>query len=276
MANTDTHKHDLHDKVPPVARHAEHTAPQEASGNAAGKGQRSPSRGCCFTPIRDSPGAAMVPCARPPSSACNRLTATARCGSVLQRAGAPGSSSARQSLPRAAGHSDPLAVQREDPPGATTTPATPAPAPAAEPASDPAIDALDLSPTAKAAALALKKLHPEIVFTSGRRDVTEQAHAMAVNIVSSKNRNWIKDTYKSAATLQQWVDDHAEATTVDAIATGLETSMNAMSDSDRGKVSKHLGGAAFDVQPQEKDADQIKTDIQALPGLASSCPPKAG
>jgi hypothetical protein len=58
---------------------------------------------------------------------------------------------------------------------------------------DPAIEALDLSDTARNAAYELKKKHPLVTFTSGRRDKQEQANAMAGNVVL--NRKWIKETY---------------------------------------------------------------------------------
>jgi hypothetical protein len=151
-----------------------------------------------------------------------------------------------------------------------TTPSEPTPvdAPVAAPVSDPEIDALDLAATAKAGAVELKKNHPGISFTSGRRNVAEQAHAMASNIVSGKDRKWIEKTYASAAALQKWVDDNPKATTVDEISKGLEDTMNGMSSADLGKVSKHLSGEAFDVQPQKTDADAIKKSIKALSGLS--------
>ena len=90
---------------------------------------------------------------------------------------------------------------------------------------------------------------------------------MASNIVSSKDRKWIEKTYASAAKLQKWVDDNPKSETVEEIAKGLEKTMKDMSDSDLAKVSKHLTGEAFDVQPQEKDAEKIKKDIKALPGI---------
>ena len=46
--------------------------------------------------------------------------------------------------------------------------------PAARPA-DAAIEALGLAPVAKAAAYELKRRHPDVVFTSGRRDIAAQA-----------------------------------------------------------------------------------------------------
>lgn len=137
-------------------------------------------------------------------------------------------------------------------------------------AEDAAIASLDLAPKVKEAANKLKEKHPDIVFTSGRRSVAEQASAMASNIVTSSDRKWIEQTYaKSDARdkLQEWVNKNPDAKTKDKIALGLETTMNAMSDSERGRISKHLSGEAFDIQPREKDAETIKNDIKALSGI---------
>jgi hypothetical protein len=159
---------------------------------------------------------------------------------------------------------------------------TPAAVPAVESTSaavvsDTDIDALDLSATVKERAKELKTKHPDISFTSGRRDVASQAQAMAINIVTSKDRKWIEHVpYTAAGTLQKWVDNNPKATTVAAIAKGLEDTMNGMSETDRGKVSKHLTGEAFDVQPQVKDADAIKKDIRALSGLSKFLEKEAG
>jgi hypothetical protein len=132
---------------------------------------------------------------------------------------------------------------------------------------DSEIEALGLAPVAKQAAYTLKTKHPEIKFTSGRRTVSEQAQAMAANIVASGNRKWISQVYVAGGDLQQWVDNHLDAKTVDDIARGLEDTLNQMTDEQRGKISKHLTGEAFDVQPQTKDSEQVKNDIRALPGL---------
>jgi hypothetical protein len=43
--------------------------------------------------------------------------------------------------------------------------------------------------------------------------------------------------------------------------------MNAASDGDVGKVSKHLSGDAFDVQPVDINAEAIKATIRGLAGL---------
>src|SRR5438552_18981740 len=60
---------------------------------------------------------------------------------------------------------------------------------------DAEIEALDLAATARTAAYALKKAHPSIRFTSGRRSKEDQARAMASNVV--KNRKWIEQTFAS-------------------------------------------------------------------------------
>jgi hypothetical protein len=131
-----------------------------------------------------------------------------------------------------------------------------------------AIEALDLAPVAKAAAYELKRLHPRVVFTSGRGDKAGQARAMASNVV--KNRKWIVQTYKASdacAACQKWVDDHPEATTQAQIQDGLLSVFNRLADNQLGVLSKHLSGNAFDVQPVDQGAEAIKASIRGLKGL---------
>ena len=133
---------------------------------------------------------------------------------------------------------------------------------------DPAIEALSLRGEARTAASALKKAHPSVKFTSGRRDKDDQARAMASNVV--KNRKWIGETYISGTVsnaCQKWVDDNPDKKTQDEIAEGLLSVMNAATDADLAKLSKHLSGDAFDVQPVETDAEAIKKTIRGLAGL---------
>ena len=129
------------------------------------------------------------------------------------------------------------------------------------------IEELQLTPVAKNAATILKSKHPNLVFTSGRRSIKQQAHAMAGNIVSLHDRKWIVKTYLAGAKLQAWVDQHPEAKTVDALTNGLEQTMNAMTEAERTKISRHLTGRAFDIRPVTLNAKKIKADIRALPGL---------
>ena len=129
------------------------------------------------------------------------------------------------------------------------------------------IDELQLEPVARQAATILKNKHPKLQFTSGRRTVRQQAHAMAANIVGLHERRWIENTYIAGAKLQEWVDLHPQAVTIDAITDGLEQTMNAMSQDELLKISRHLTGRAFDVRPVILNARVIKADIVRLPGL---------
>jgi len=90
------------------------------------------------------------------------------------------------------------------------------------------IEELDLTAVAESAARQLHQKYPQLEFTSGRRNVPQQAHAMAYNIVKTANRQWIAGTYKAAAKLQQWVDAHPNAKTIDDIAVGLQATMEAL------------------------------------------------
>jgi len=133
---------------------------------------------------------------------------------------------------------------------------------------DTQIEALNLAATARTAAYALKKAHPAVSFTSGRRDKADQARAMASNVV--KNRQWIEETYAKSdlrKQCQDWVDANPDKKTQAEIAEGLLSVFNNASDADLGKFSKHLSGDAFDVQPVDKDADAIKKTIRGLTGL---------
>ncbi|HEV8109662.1 MAG TPA: hypothetical protein VGP97_19285 [Burkholderiales bacterium] len=133
---------------------------------------------------------------------------------------------------------------------------------------DPAIEALDLAPVARAAAYALKRLHAEVVFTSGRRDEVAQAQAMAGNVV--RNRQWIVQTYLPSpvcAACQKWVDEHPQALSQEAIQQGLTSVFDSIGEAEIGRISKHLSGEAFDVQPVAANAEAIKASIRALKGL---------
>jgi hypothetical protein len=129
------------------------------------------------------------------------------------------------------------------------------------------IEEMDLAAIAKVAATIIHTKHPALEFTSGRRSVFQQAHAMAANIVVLHDRKWIGKTYLAGAKLQAWVDAHPEAVTVDALTQGLMQVMNAMPEEECTKISRHLTGRAFDIRPVVLNARKIKADIKALPGL---------
>src|ERR1041385_3028452 len=130
------------------------------------------------------------------------------------------------------------------------------------------IEELGLIEPALSGAMALKEKHPEIDFTSGRRTRFSQAHAMAVNVAA--DRKWIQKTYRDTAetrACQKYVDDHPEATSVNTLFNGLLGVLNNFTDAKLAEWNHHLAGLAFDIQPQVKDAEEIKADARALPGL---------
>lgn len=134
------------------------------------------------------------------------------------------------------------------------------------------VDDLDLSGDAKLGAESLKKQFGQlIVFTSGRRSVASQAKAMAENIVNvAKDRKWIEKTYAASAErteLQDWIDQNPQATTVAQIQAGLSAIMEAWSDSERAKISRHIAGLAFDLVPVRGAKEQEV--VKAIKALAS-------
>jgi hypothetical protein len=132
-----------------------------------------------------------------------------------------------------------------------------------------AISDLDLVGHAKDGAEALLRAHPDVVFTSGRRSLQQQAGAMAGNVV--RNRNWIRDTYAESPEryeLQTWVDSHPDALTREQIMAGLRTVMSGWNDARKMRLSRHFAGFAFDVQPVAgARGEAIKTAIRALSHL---------
>jgi len=129
------------------------------------------------------------------------------------------------------------------------------------------IDDLGLVDYAADAARALLAQHPEVAFTSGRRNAKEQADAMAGNVV--KNRRWIEQTYLQSAerdSLQTWVNTHPQVTTSASISSGLFAIINAWTDDQKRTLSRHFSGQAFDVQPVA-NGDDIKRTIKDLPNL---------
>ena len=129
------------------------------------------------------------------------------------------------------------------------------------------IEQLNLEPVAEAGARKLKELFPHIDFTSGRRSLRDQARAMSQNV--TLNNSWIYQTYtgsEAAISLQDYVDHHLNQTAKhyeDAFTTILEK----FSSDQLTRLSKHLGGQAFDIRPTTQDADAIKTTAHSLTGL---------
>lgn len=136
-------------------------------------------------------------------------------------------------------------------------------------ADDPRIEKLKLIDPARAAAASLLDRFQFIEFTSGRRTRSEQAHAMASNTL--RNRNWIRETYKSSLVsraCQSWIDRHPSIATLEGITAGLTTVLNGYSDKALASLSDHFSGLAFDVLPVHGAAGHsLQKAISELPGL---------
>lgn len=110
---------------------------------------------------------------------------------------------------------------------------------------------LGLIGNAARAAAIIAKAHPDVHFRSGRRTLEEQASAMSKNVVRA-GRKWIAENYKASnvvAAVQRWIDSHPEAVTYMAIRTGMLVVLRQFSDLELRKLSKHLTGQAFDIEP---------------------------
>ena len=112
------------------------------------------------------------------------------------------------------------------------------------------LDEMNLDAETRAIAAALLVVCPFTVFTSGRRDVVDQVHAMAEN--TAKSREWIAQTYLPSlarTACLQWLRANPGVKDVHVIAAGLYAALRGIPDAELGKLSKHLSGRAFDVQP---------------------------
>jgi hypothetical protein len=67
---------------------------------------------------------------------------------------------------------------------------------------------------------------------------------------------------------QKWVDENNDKKTKVEVAAGLKLVLDGLTDAQLGQLSKHLSGDAFDVQPVDTDADEIKQTIRGLTGLS--------
>ena len=142
-------------------------------------------------------------------------------------------------------------------------------APVTEEELDPKIEALNLRGFARRGAYALKAKHPTVVFTSGRRDASDQARAMSLNVCW--NRKWIEQTYRPtpvSAACQRWVDAHPAVVAPAHFEAGFLGIFAEIGDAELSKLSKHLTGDAFDIRPvYHSKAQAIKDTIRGLAGL---------
>lgn len=135
------------------------------------------------------------------------------------------------------------------------------------PALDPEIESLNLAPSARKGAYALRQKHPAVRFTSGRRTRQEQARAMAGAVIG--HRKAIGESFGASEirdACQQWVDANPDKTSGHEIQEGLAGILDRYTDEQLAGFSEHMAGLAFDVQPVP-DGHAIKKTMQGLEGL---------
>lgn len=110
------------------------------------------------------------------------------------------------------------------------------------------INLLRLAPRAKTGAILLNERFPEIVFTSGLRDISKQAQVMAKNQL--RDPQWIGKTYLRGAELQSALDANAQKVKDPKVLNEFILNyLKNQSDIWLAGLSRHLGGYAFDVEP---------------------------
>jgi hypothetical protein len=139
---------------------------------------------------------------------------------------------------------------------------------------DPRIEALGLTPNAKAFAYAYieqfgsRPTGARIV--RGRCDRAGEARAIAQDIVAKGNRRFIADVYAAEpveARMQQWVDSNPQAVTIADLEIGLLEQINAFGDDQLAHLSAHLGGNALDPEPVPAEEDERIAWMQAQPNV---------
>lgn len=139
------------------------------------------------------------------------------------------------------------------------------------------IQEMRLSATAEKAALFVLKLHPEVYFTSGRRDLRDQARAMAMNAISY-GAAWLDDTYKNkriVACLMTHMEEHPEECSKSNAVQLSESFYSLLTEHFADEYARfpHIRGDAFDIRyPRLKNmlfdeplAQRIIATIRSLP-----------
>lgn len=131
------------------------------------------------------------------------------------------------------------------------------------------IEDMNLSEPALSAAKILLAAHPNVIFTSGKRDLLSQARAMAQNL--AQDRAYLRVYVDSLAKreIQAFLDDNPTHSDVASLKLGINNVLVRLPPDQVGKISKHLSGMAFDVQPipSALGGDAVMATILKLPGL---------
>ena len=137
------------------------------------------------------------------------------------------------------------------------------------------IDEMQLSPHARLAAQLVQAAHPDVVFTSGRRDARDQARVMAANTLRY-GVGWLGQTYKNQSMVTQletWMETHLDQTaSLTLMTTGFYDTLLTLQ---AGNLTQfpHCRGDAFDIacprfadgRVDEQTVSNIRHTIESLP-----------
>lgn len=125
---------------------------------------------------------------------------------------------------------------------------------------------MQLSPNARKGAEWVQERYPEIRFTSGRRDIRDQARVMAAN-VARYGSGWLFATYKPSAivrSLQRWHEEQEADIHREEIEEGFYQCLLECHTEQLNLLSKHLTGDAWDAAwPGDELGARISEDILA-------------
>lgn len=116
---------------------------------------------------------------------------------------------------------------------------------------------LDLAPLMEEHAVRLLELFPSVRYTSGRRSLHQQAHAMAVNHVQDKE--YLVRTYVHAAEFLAAIENDGLEDSVDSVSEAIYNTLLEMPELIK---AAHLNGDAVDLVPME-----TKYGISTLVGM---------
>jgi hypothetical protein len=118
---------------------------------------------------------------------------------------------------------------------------------------------MNLEPDVADKARQLELLAGNVVFTSGRRTVAQQARAMATN--ETESPGYIQSTYaesEAKEALLAWLAANPGADKP-TMTQGFTDVLNGLTPDQQIKISRHLTGRAFDIQPNSASEDQVNS-----------------
>jgi hypothetical protein len=118
---------------------------------------------------------------------------------------------------------------------------------------------MNLQPDVADKARELEMLAANVVFTSGLRTVAQQASAMATN--ETQSPGYVQETYAESdakEAILAWLSANPGAD-LPTMTQGFEDVLNGLTPDQQIKISRHLTGRAFDIQPNSATEDQVNS-----------------